>query len=219
MNPMREHVSQTFDSWADHWDDGMKRIDYFAPAWIAKHSHDLDHIPECRVLDLACGTGLNITALCAQREGIHAEGVDLSQKMLTNARMTGRYKRLHTHDLNNPLPSELQPNSFDLVIAFGVVELLAGLWVCLAECHRMLNESGTLWVSFKRFEADDEGSPPRHAISAGLTLRGYSAAEILHVMSNVGLCPIAMEPVNGYITRNGFGCPFYVVRARKAVMI
>lgn len=212
---MVERVAEYFDGAAEHYERNMQKAEYFSPAWIAKRAHDFEEIPECRVLDLGCGTGINVKALFGQRGGIRAEGVDVSPKMLAQAQATGRYERLYAHDLNTVLPS-VPSDAFDLVVAFGFLELLPDISVCLSECCRVLKVNGTLWASFRCFEAGDEGSPPRHMCVDGNDLRGYSAEEILQMMRHLEMSVTSLDAVVGYITRSGFACPFYVLRARKS---
>jgi len=214
MNQTSERVTRAFDSWADRYDEDMRKSQYFSPEWIARHVYDLDGVPECRVLDLGCGTGINVKALCDLRTGIRADGIDVSTKMLEHARACNRYETLCTHDLNSRLP-DIHSETFDLVIAFGFLELLADVGTCLSECRRVLRVGGTLWASFRRFEGGDDRSPPRQISLGGVTLIGYSADEILNMMSHLELRVTAFDTVVGYITEMGFPCPFYVLSASK----
>ncbi|MFL6601928.1 MAG: class I SAM-dependent DNA methyltransferase [Steroidobacteraceae bacterium] len=214
MSQLREEVTHAFDSWAERYDQDMKKAQYFSPDWITRHLDDLDGPAECRVLDLACGTGVNVKVLSELRPGVRAHGIDISPKMLDVARRINGYEWLQTHDLNTPL-SDIQSDTFDLVIAFGFLELLSDVDLCLSECKRVLAVGGTLWSSFRRFEADDELSPPRQMSVGGMTVIGYSADQILHKMASLKLRVTAFDTVVGYITDTGFSCPFYVLSARK----
>jgi predicted TPR repeat methyltransferase len=214
MNQTTERLAQVYDSRADEYDAAMRKAHYFSPEWIARHVYDLDEVLECRVLDMACGTGINIKALCELRPGIRADGIDLSSKMIEHARLTNKYESLFTHDLNTPL-LDIPSDTFDLVIAFGVLELLADIQVCLSECRRVLKDSGTLWVSFQRFERDDERSPPRQMSIGGVSLTGYSEEEILRTMSSLQMRVSSMDTVIGYVTDTDFACPFYVLSAHQ----
>jgi predicted TPR repeat methyltransferase len=208
-------MAKYYDAAATDYEKSMRRAGYFSPGWIAKYAPGLEDCPEFRVLDLGCGTGLNIKALCEQRAGIRADGVDLSPKMLERARATNSYESFYARDLNNEVP-DIPSGIFDLVVAFGFFDLLSDVRVCLSECRRVLKVNGTLWASFRRFEADDEGSPPRHVSVEGIVTTGHSAGEILQMMRFLTMRVIALDAVVGYITRTGFDCPFYVLRARKA---
>jgi predicted TPR repeat methyltransferase len=206
--------AEIFNDAAGKYDEFTKRSRYFSIGWIAEHIHDLEGLSACRVLDLGCGTGLNVKALSDHRAGIRADGVDISPKMLEYARATGRYERLYTHNLNEPL-LDLQSETFDLVVAFGFLEILSRIHVCLSECHRVLKLNGNLWAAFRRFEPEDDASPPRQTSFNGMTITGYSAGEILQMMRVLGMRVVALEPVDGFITATGFAYPYYVLQAQR----
>jgi predicted TPR repeat methyltransferase len=210
-----ERVAKFFDSFADGYESIATTSEYFLSAWIRRHVQDIQGLDPCEVLDLGCGTGLNVKLLCEQREGIRAVGVDVSSKMLEQSRAGNRYHKLYAHDLSKPLP-DISAGSFDLVIAMSFLDYLPDVGACFSECHRVLKPNGTLWASVRRFEAEDEGSPPRHVSVQGIHVTGYSAGEMLYMISRAGLYVIGMEAVTGYITRSGFPCPYHVIRARKS---
>ena len=175
---------------------------HFNSEWIARHVHELDGMPQMRVLDLGCVTGLNVKSLLAHRQGIRADGVDLSPKMLEHARRSGNYDNLFIHDLHDPI-TKICSESYDLAIAFTFIEHLASPLMCLAEASRALKEGGTLWASFKAFEANDEGSPPRHSVINGVRCTGYSVSHNLHMVSSLEMRVIALELMVGYLTEVG----------------
>lgn len=210
-----ERMAEFFDGLADHYENILTRAEHFPSAWIPRHVQDIEGLDECEVLDLGCGAGSNVKLLGEQRAGIRADGVDVSPKMLEQARANNRYRNLYVHDLTKPL-LQFSSGSFDLVIAFSVLELLSDVGACLSECHRVLKSNGTLWASFRRFEAEDEASPPRHISLNRIQAVGYSAGEILQMMRRAGMYVIGVDAITGYFTRAGFACPYYVVRARKS---
>jgi len=214
MTQHSKDVAMRWDTLADRYDEIVKTAKSFSPDWIARHAHDIDDLPECRVLDLACGTGLNVKALSERRSGIRADGVDISSKMIEHARATGKYESFCKHNLNHPL-LELPATTYDLVIAFHFLQFLSDAFVCISECHRLLKVNGILWASFKRYEAEDPASPPRQISTGDSTVTGYSAGEILHMMSNLNMRVIAVESLVGHLSQNGFGIPYLVVEARK----
>lgn len=214
MHNTSERIVEAFEGFAAVYDDVAAKGEYFISSWIPRHIHEIADLDQCDVLDLGCGTGLNVKVLCEQREGIRAEGVDVSPHMIERARASNRYRKLYAHDLTKPLP-DTSSASFDLVIAMSFFDYLPDISTCLSECHRVLKSNGMLWASFRRFEAQDEGSPPRHVTAWGVTFTGYSAGELLHMMSRAGMCVIGVDALTGYITPAGFPCQYYVVRARK----
>lgn len=210
-------ASKLWDAEADIYDEHANRNRYvqFVSEFISSHVHELDGLAECHVLDLGCGTGLNVQLLTGHRQGIRAQGVDASPRMLERAGAIGKYDRIYTHNLNQKLPPDIEPERFDLVIAFGFLEFLSDIYACLSECRRVLKVNGTLWATFQRYEAEDPASPPRRFSLEDLTITGHSAGELLHVMSVLKMHTIALETAAGYITQNGFVNSYYVLRARK----
>lgn len=210
-----EWIAECYNGYAELYDSTAIKGEYFPSAWIPRHIQDIDGVDPCEVLDLGCGTGFNLKVLSAQRKGIRADGVDVSPKMLEHARANNLYDKLYKHDLAQPL-AHISSGSFDLVIAFSFLELIRDVDALLAECHRVLKSNGTLWASFRRFEAEDEGSPPRHITVKGVDVAGYSAGEILRMVQRAGMYIIGVDAITGYITGAGFPCPYYVVRARRS---
>jgi predicted TPR repeat methyltransferase len=202
------NIIADFDRVADSYDNEVKKTRYFAPEWIAGHVQEFEHLLECRVLDLGCATGLNINMLCERRAGVCADGVDIAPKMLEHARSTGRYERLYLHDLSGPL-SGILSDTYDLVIAFGVLDLLTDVSVCLSECHRVLKVNGTLWASFPRSEAGSRSALSESGNS------GYSSAEILHLMSILDMRVTALDPVLGCINPEWPEYRLFVLQALK----
>lgn len=217
MNNANGEASKIWDAEADIYDERANRNRYvqFVSEFISRHAHELNDLPECHVLDLGCGTGLNVQLLSGHRPRIRAEGVDGSARMLERAGAIGKYDRIYTHDLNQKLPPDIESEKFDLVIAFGFLEFLSDIYVCLSECRRVLKVNGTLWATFQRYEAEDPASPPRRFSLEDMTITGHSAGELLHVLSALRMHIIGLETAAGYITQNGFINSYYVLRARK----
>lgn len=94
-----------------------------------------------RAADLGCGTGL------AAREfaGHVGEfiGVDLSPKMIEQARLSGLYARLEVADMVQGLRAE-PDQSLDLVLAADAVIYLRDLALLAKEAARVLREGGIL---------------------------------------------------------------------------
>jgi len=99
-----------------------------------------------RILDLACGVGYGARMLAQAAPNAKVFGVDLSLD-------TVRYARLH-HNANNAnfLPTNalalpFADASFDLVVAFEIIEHVAQQSEMLAEVRRVLKPDGLLIVS------------------------------------------------------------------------
>lgn len=101
-----------------------------------------------RVLDLGCGTAEWLLRALATRPDLHAEGVDVSEVALTQARRTatrlGVDERLVLHHQEAADFVSAQP--FDLVISIGATHAFGGLLPTLAAARRHLAPGGRVLI-------------------------------------------------------------------------
>ncbi|MFC9594011.1 SAM-dependent methyltransferase [Streptomyces sp. NPDC056944] len=101
-----------------------------------------------RVLDLGCGTAEWLLRALATRPHVHAEGVDVSEVALTQARETARAVGvderlvLHQQEAADFGPSE----PFDLVISVGATHAFGGLLPTLAAAREHLAPGGRVLI-------------------------------------------------------------------------
>jgi SAM-dependent methyltransferase len=95
------------------------------------------------VLDAGCGSGYGAAELANAAAVI---GIDISAEAVAHARQT--FSRPGVHFLQGACESlPFAGESFDLLVAFEVIEHLDGWQRMLAEAHRVLRPSGVLLVS------------------------------------------------------------------------
>ncbi len=94
-----------------------------------------------KVLDCGCCTGY-FSKLLMDR-GNHVQAVELSPPAVKSARDKGVY--VVEHDLEEPLPFE--DESFDVVVAFEILEHLFDTKGFLEECRRVLTPGGEILIS------------------------------------------------------------------------
>ncbi|NIX78161.1 class I SAM-dependent DNA methyltransferase [Microvirga terricola] len=121
-------------------------------------------------LDLGCGTGLMARALEKRMESV--EGVDLSPKMLEQARKTGLYAGLHENELAAFLAGRESAEA-DLVVAADVFVYMASLDAVFREAHRVLKPGGlfAFTVQAHRGEGVILGADSRYAHGEGMLSR------------------------------------------------
>ncbi|MGB8601226.1 MAG: methyltransferase domain-containing protein, partial [Rhizomicrobium sp.] len=133
------YVRHLFNYFSSNYDSHMlSQLQYQAPAalrqlfdMVAPGAATLD------LLDLGCGTGLGGAAF---RDVVrHMVGVDLSPRMLDQARKRGQYQSLILADIERPVIAE---NSFDLVLAADALVYLGELDKVLATAMRALRSGG-----------------------------------------------------------------------------
>ena len=95
----RHYVEELFDDYAERFENSLVEVlDYKIPKIVADIMKNYeDHDSSCAVLDLGCGTGLfgeEIRQHCD-----YLEGVDLSEKMLSEARRKNVYDKLTREDI------------------------------------------------------------------------------------------------------------------------
>jgi predicted TPR repeat methyltransferase len=141
-------VSATFDNFAPTFDAHLQRLGYNAPRMLAAmvQTHVAGALD---VLDLGCGTGLCGLALANSRRNL--VGVDLSEKMLAQARAHGVYDELHLAELHAWL-RDSGAARFDLVIAADVFIYIGALEDLFHEIARSLRPGG--WFAFSTEECE-----------------------------------------------------------------
>lgn len=98
-----DYIRQTFDPFAASFDSVLKRLDYKAPRRVADllHKHLGNNNSGLRLVDLGCGTGLFGALIRPVASSL--VGVDLSEKMLANARARNVYDNLVLSELTQYL--------------------------------------------------------------------------------------------------------------------
>jgi ubiquinone/menaquinone biosynthesis C-methylase UbiE len=150
----QRHVSDYFESTAAYWttiysDDRLLSTIYqdrhnTALGWI----EDLNLVPSARILEVGCGAGLVTSALA--RNGYTVDALDSTMAMLQMTRNHGArhavQNRIRTYSADvHALP--FQPQTFDLVIAIGVIPWLHSEHMALREMRRVLKDDGYLLVT------------------------------------------------------------------------
>ncbi|MFG2873917.1 SAM-dependent methyltransferase [Streptomyces sp. NPDC048337] len=117
-----------------------------------------------RVLDLGCGTAEWLLRALANRPHLHAEGVDVSEVALTQARQAARALGvderlvLHQREAANFVSSE----PFDLVLSVGATHAFGGLLPTLTAAREHLAPGGRVLIG----ESFWERPPSPEAIEA-----------------------------------------------------
>jgi len=101
-----------------------------------------------RVLDLGCGSGEWLLRALAMHPQLHAEGVDISEDALAQARQAatglGVEERLVLH--HQEAADFSSPHSFDLVLSVGATHAFGGLLPTLAAAHKQLAPGGRVLI-------------------------------------------------------------------------
>jgi 2-polyprenyl-3-methyl-5-hydroxy-6-metoxy-1,4-benzoquinol methylase len=129
------------------WDFLAKNYDQ-APDNLSDRQ-DLDLIkkyldPSDILFEFACGTGTLSIEIAGRVKEIHA--IDISSKMLAAAqRKAAEHKIEHIHFAHTTIYDErYKPGSFDVVMAFNILHLLADLRPALQRINELLKPGGIL---------------------------------------------------------------------------
>ena len=147
-----EHFDKTVDFWHRIYEQHETFTGY---SLIKQHEFTVQYITEhasigAAVLDVGCGAGITILEL-AQR-GYQVSGVDLAPMMIEKAQELARKQGLSC-DLRVASADRLpyDNETFDRVIALGLLGNLRDDAVCLAEIWRVLRPQGQILVSVPNF--------------------------------------------------------------------
>jgi predicted TPR repeat methyltransferase len=190
------YVRDLFDRYAPRFDaDLTGTLGYATPAALAALLEQAGAAKDGRAeaLDLGCGTGLSGVALAPFAARI--EGVDLSPRMLEEARARGLYAALHEADLLAFLPS--RPAAFDLVFAADVLNYLGDLAPAFAGAAAALRPGGRFAFSV---EAADGA-----AVALGEGLRYRHKPE--HVAALLDAAGFTVEARQDAVLRQERGAP------------
>lgn len=125
---------QHYDKWAPRYDKVAKAWQYHFPEKIANKLKKYLN-GSGKMIDLACGTGLN--SLYYKKIKV---GVDLSLNMLKEAKKKN-YKYLIEADIKN-LP--LKDNQFDYLLCISVLEIFDELQEYIKEMKRITKPNGII---------------------------------------------------------------------------
>jgi predicted TPR repeat methyltransferase len=137
------YVRETFDAFAAEFEQRLVgELKYEVPSRVAAlvlGDAGRGQRPRLDILDLGCGTGLAGIALAAAAGSL--VGVDLSPKMLVEARRKGCYTDLHEADILEWLVTAPH-DRFDLVVAADVFIYVGELERVFHEVARVLRVTG-----------------------------------------------------------------------------
>ncbi len=136
-----QDINEAHNRWAATYDSARN------PTRDVAHDvvqHYLKDITGDEVLDLGCGSGLNLSKLASVAENV--TGVDGSEKMLEEAKRKPlpQHVWLVHHNILEPWP--FLDNHFDAIVVSLVLEHIRDLSSLFKECCRTLKPSGWMLV-------------------------------------------------------------------------
>ena len=150
------YIERTFDSFAGSFDVKLANLLYRAPALVAGMlgDSDVDASKQLDVLDAGCGTGL-----CGPLVAPHARrliGVDLSARMLDQARARNVYDELVQRELTAYLRD--CPGAFDAIVSADTLVYFGPLQDVVMAAADALRPGGRLIFTVEELIADETGA-------------------------------------------------------------
>jgi predicted TPR repeat methyltransferase len=199
------YVEAVFDSFAASFDSKLTLLMYRAPQLVATMLAEsgIDERRTHDVLDIGCGTGLCGPLL--RDYAARLVGIDLSAKMLDQARERGVYDELVKGELTAYLRSCRE--AYDIIVSADTLVYFGALEEVVAAAARALRPDGYLVFTVEEFVGAGDG--------ADYCLRphgryNHSRAYVERLLTGAGLKPViagaelrleAGAPVDGLVVR------------------
>jgi predicted TPR repeat methyltransferase len=153
----KSYVQALFDQYAPRFEAALlDDLGYRAPQLLFKAVLSVRHAAGKpaffkRAIDLGCGTGLGAGAFA--KEVDHFIGIDLSPKMIEQARATGFYAELEVADMVAGLRSKAD-GSANLILAADAMCYVSDIAPVLSEAKRVLVPGGILAFTLETHGGD-----------------------------------------------------------------
>lgn len=201
------YVRTLFDQYAPRFDRALEDLNYAAPALLREavtaHGKRFGSM-----LDLGCGTGLAGAAFRPHVDWL--VGVDLSPKMIEEARKKGLYDKLRVADIAQFL-KERGDAAFHLVIAADVFAYVADLADVCAAVARVLAPGGLFGFTVETH--DGQG-----AIVGPKMRYAHSADFVRAAIAGAGLTLLELKAASSR-TENRIAVPGLLVVARSSASV
>lgn len=151
------YVQTLFDQYAPRFEAALLGdLDYRAPQLLFKAVLSVRNAARKsaffkRAVDLGCGTGLGAGAFV--KEVDHFIGIDLSPKMIEQARATGLYAELEVADMVAGLRSKADAGT-DLILAADAMCYVSDIAPVLNEARRVLTPGGVFAFTLETHGGD-----------------------------------------------------------------
>jgi predicted TPR repeat methyltransferase len=206
-------VRDLYNLYAPVYDLVIEASRYVGPAWL---DHAVSQMPQpTYILDLACANGVLGKVLRKHFPSAYLVGMDISERMLEQAELSGCYDQLELRDLDLPL-SSVQNQTVGLAVALGFSEFLLDPVFFVSEMARVLAPRGFLLMSFREYRPDHVDLAPEVAHTGGITHHAYTVDEVKSMFLPGVFIVQSIELLTGYWPDADKACPFIMVRAVRA---
>lgn len=192
-----EYVEQTFDAFAQTFENVLGRLKYSGPRLVQEHLAALG-IPAASlsVLDLGCGTGLVGEVLQPYARGL--VGVDLSRAMLEQAAAKHLYGQLHRSGIVEFLRASR--DRYDLITCMDTLPYLGALDEVFVLIRHNLEPGGMLLFSTEKL-------PGAYECDYRLNISGRYSHHPDYLAAVSDAAGLAIRKMEDVTIRNESGCP------------
>lgn len=204
-----DYVRAEFDGFAATFDQVLAKLEYRAPNLVAEAVAGVVGNVKRRVLDCGCGTGLCGPLLAPFSARI--DGIDLSAKMLDQARRLDVYDELVAAELTQYMSE--RPNAYDLVVSADTLVYFGDLRPPITAAAVTLCSDGYLAFTVERL-ADDVSTDSGYVLN-DTGRYGHHRSYVHQRLSEAGFAVCSLEEVT---LRQQGGRPVlgYLVLARRS---
>ncbi len=152
-----EYLQNIFDTFAPDFEQVLSALDYQAPTEI---KHYLQNIlgqkphTKFKILDAGCGTGLCGEFLKSYSKIFGLYGVDISEKMLEEAKKKNLYHKLYCDELEHFFANQTQ--HFDMVVSADVFTYFGDLSKVISGVSKCLTPKGRFIFTVSENSANDK---------------------------------------------------------------
>ncbi len=182
-----QYVRELFNGMANSFDSHLQdKLNYEIPQEIAARLTSVLSRPFGEILDLGCGTGLVGLALAERAKAI--DGVDLSARMLLEAKAKGCYRDLHMADIGEFLRES--KGQWDIITAADVFIYYGQVEELFLDISRALSDDGCFVFSVEdghgtSFDVDRASGRYQHSrtyLESSLISAGFSDIEFFRTV-------------------------------------
>ena len=150
-NAPLEYIESVFDGYAENFEESLlNELKYQTPTALWQlFTEFFPDLPDCKCLDLGCGTGLageSFKSACSTLTGI-----DISDKILAVARRKNLYQQLVKDDILSFLGKTEE--QFDLLLAADVFTYMGDLQPLFTACYQKSTTDAIFCFSVEKSES------------------------------------------------------------------
>lgn len=155
---IRNHLRDVYDDLAVYWGNDLTLWDWGMDD-LKELSKKVKDSGDKRVLDLGCGSGVHAKHLFD--EGLEVYGLDLSPKMIDEAKKRAPKGKFVVGDMNSlPYKDEFFGGIYARASLLHIPKAL--IFKVLKEVNRVLKSGGVFYLAIKEGEGEEEKEDMRH---------------------------------------------------------